>query len=334
MKTIKIGTLDKAVSRMGLGTWAIGGGSAWGGDRDKDACIATIQKAPELGVNLIDTAPGYNFGNSEKIVGEALKSMDREHIVLITKFGVVWDREGSLFNKVNGRQLYWNLSRESILEEIEKSLERLGVDYIDIYMSHWQSVEPFFTPIAETMDTLNELKAKGKIRAIGAANVSSEQVEEYLKWGSLDLVQAKYSVLDRAVEKELLPMCKEHGIALQAYSPLEMGLLTGVLPRDYKPVGAQIPKKWFQPENLPKVFDYLDELKPFCKKYQCSIADINMAWILAQDEKVVLLSGATSSAQISQNTRSTEIILSKEDAETIRDMAEALDRQKVFYGEK
>jgi len=325
MKTIKLGTLEKEVSRMGLGTWAIGGGSAWGGDKDVNDSIATIQKAPELGVNLIDTAPGYNFGSSERILGQALKGMDREKVVIITKFGVVWDRQGSLFNKVNGRQLYWNLSRESILEEIDKSLERLGVDYIDVYMSHWQSVEPYFTPISETMEVLNELKAQGKIRAIGAANVSPVQVEEYLKWGSLDIVQAKYSVLDREVEKELLPICKAHGIALQAYSPLEMGLLTGALPRDYKPVGAQIPKKWFQPENLPKVFDYLDRLKPLTEKYQCSIADINMAWILAQDEKVVLLSGATTADQISQNVRSTEIELSPEDVELIRGMAEELD---------
>ena len=324
MKTIKLGTLDKEISRMGLGTWAIGGGSAWGGDKDMEESVATIRRAPELGVNLIDTAPGYNFGSSERIVGRALEGMDRDKVAIITKFGVVWDREGSLFNKVNGRQLYWNLSRESILEEIDKSLERLGVDYIDVYMSHWQSVEPYYTPISETMEVLNELKTQGKIKAIGAANVSPAQVEEYLKWGSLDIVQAKYSVLDREVEKELLPICKAHGVALQAYSPLEMGLLTGALPRDYKPVGAQSPKKWFQPENLPKVFDYLDRLKPLTEKYQCSIADINMAWILAQDEKVILLSGATTADQISQNVRSTEIELSGEDVALIRAMAEEL----------
>ena len=326
MRTVKLGTLDKPVSRMGLGTWAIGGGSAWGGDKDNAESIATIQSAPKLGVNLIDTAPGYNLGNSERILGEALKGMNREEVAIITKFGVVWDREGSLFNKVNGRQLYWNLSRESILEEIDKSLERLGVDYIDVYMSHWQAVEPYFTPISETMDVLNELKAQGKIKAIGAANVRPDQVEEYLKWGDLDIVQAKYSVLDRAVEDELLPICKEHKVALQAYSPLEMGLLSGALPRDYKPVGAQIPKKWFQPENLPRVFDFLDELKPLTEKYDCSIADISMAWILAQDEKVILLSGSTTTDQIRANVRSTEIDLSAEDVQMIRDMAEALDK--------
>ncbi|MBQ6775564.1 MAG: aldo/keto reductase [Synergistaceae bacterium] len=324
MKTIKIGTLDKPVSRMGLGTWAIGGGSAWGGDKDLEQSIATIRKAPELGVNLIDTAPGYNFGNSERILGQALKGMDRDKVVIITKFGVVWDREGSLFNKVNGRQLYWNLSRESILDEIDKSLERLGVDYVDVYMSHWQSVEPYYTPISETMEVLNELKAAGKIKAIGAANVSPAQVEEYIKYGSLDIVQAKYSVLDRAVEAELLPVCKAHGISLQAYSPLEMGLLSGTFPRDYKPVGAQIPKKWFQPENLPKVFDFIDNLKPFAEKYNCTVADISMAWILAQDEKVILLSGSTTADQISANVRSTEIDMTPEDVATIRAMAEEL----------
>ena len=326
MKTIKIGTLDKQVSRMGLGTWAIGGGSAWGGDNDLQDSINTIRKAPELGVNLIDTAPGYNFGNSERILGEALKEMDREKVVIITKFGVVWDREGSLFNKVNGRQLYWNLSRESILDEIDKSLERLGTNYVDVYMSHWQSVEPYYTPISETMEVLNELKAAGKIKAIGAANVSPSQVEEYIKYGSLDIVQAKYSVLDRAVEKELLPICKSHGISLQAYSPLEMGLLSGALPRDYKPVGAQIPKKWFQPENLPKVFDFVDNLRVYAQKYNCSVADISMAWILAQDEKVILLSGSTTAQQISENVRSTEIELSQQDVNDIRVMAEELDK--------
>lgn len=331
MKTIQIGTLKKPVSRISLGTWAIGGGPAWGQDPASQAeeerkSIETICACPGAGVNMIDTAPGYNFGNSERIVGKALKQMDREAMCIITKFGIVWDRKGALFNKVGDIQLYKNLSRDSILHEIDQSLERLGTDYIDVYMSHWQAVEPYYTPISETMELLNELKAQGKIRAIGAANVSPEQVEEYIKYGDLDIVQAKYSLLDREVEKNLLPLCKEHNIVLQAYSPLEMGLLSGALPRDYKPVGAQIPKKWFQPENLPRVFDFLDELKPLCAKYDCTIADLALAWILAQDERVVLLSGSTTPDQIRSNVRSAEIDLSVEDVAMMRDMAEALDK--------
>ncbi len=334
MKTIQIGTLDKPVSRISLGTWAIGGGPAWGRDPAKQEeeerkSIETIRACPSVGVNMIDTAPGYNFGNSERIVGKALKQMNREEMCIITKFGVVWERKGALFNKVGDIQLYKNLSRESILEEIDQSLERLGTDYIDIYMSHWQAVEPYYTPISETMALLNELKAQGKIRAIGAANVTPAQVEEYLKYGQLDIVQAKYSILDRAVEKDLLPICKANNIVLQAYSPLEMGLLSGALPRDYKPVGAQIPKKWFQPENLPLVFDFIDGLKPFTEKYDCTIADIVLAWVLAQSDKVVLLSGSTAPEQIRSNVRSVEIELSEQDVATMREMAENLDKKST-----
>lgn len=326
MKTVKIGTLNKPISRIGLGTWAIGGGPAWGGDKLREECIGTIRQCPGLGVNLIDTAPGYNFGQSEIIVGQALRGMNREEVAVMTKFGIVWTREGALFNKVGDVQLYKNLSRESILEEIDMSLERLGTDYIDIYMSHWQAVEPYPTPIEETMDLLNELKAKGKIRAIGAANVTVEQVKEYVRRGGLDIVQAKYSVLDRAVEEELLPLCKEEGVVLQAYSPLEMGLLSGALKRDYKPVGAQCNKKWFQPDQMPKVVDFLDELKPMCDTYQCAVADLVMAWILAQGDQVVLLSGAATRDQIRKNTRADQLELRAEDVAAIREMAENLDK--------
>lgn len=251
--------------------------------------------------------------------------MDREKVAVMTKFGIVWTREGALFNKVGDIQLYKNLSRESILEEVDLSLERLGTGYIDIYMSHWQAVEPYYTPISQTMELLGELKEKGKIRAIGAANVTAAQVEEYIKYGSLDIVQAKYSVLDRAVEEELLPLCRENGIVLQAYSPLEMGLLSGALPRDYKPVGAQCNKKWFQPDNMPRVMDFLDRLEPMCRKYDCAVADLAMAWVLAQGDKVILLSGATTEEQIRKNTRADELELDAEDVVAIREMAEALD---------
>ena len=214
MNTMKLGKTGITISRMGLGTWAIGGGPAWGGDKDLATCIDTIRSCPDLGINLIDTAPGYNFGNSERIVGQALSGMDRKSICLITKCGIVWNRKGSLFNKVGDTQLYKNLSPESIREEIDQSLERLQTDYVDVYMTHWQAVEPYFTPISETAAVLAELKAQGKIRAIGAANVTVDHIREYLRWDSLDLVQAKYSILDRAVEEELLPVCRENGITL------------------------------------------------------------------------------------------------------------------------
>lgn len=330
MKTMKLGKTGMDVSRMGLGTWSIGGGSAWGGDHDLQTVVDTIVEAPKLGVNLIDTAPGYNFGNSEKILGMALQKMNREDVKIITKCGVTWDQEmkGDLFNKVNGIQLYKNLNSDSIKREIEESLKRMGTDYVDVYMTHWQSIEgsEYYVPIQKTMEVLNDLKAQGKIKAIGAANVDIKQIQEYLKHGELDIVQAKYSILDRGIEDEIIPCCRENGVTIQAYSPLEMGLLSGTMPRDYKPVGAQIPKKWFQPDNMQKAMDVMDQWKPLCEKYNCTIANLALAWILAQGEFINLLSGSTTVEQIKENVKSTELELDPADVAMMRDMVEEIDK--------
>ncbi|MDD5890805.1 MAG: aldo/keto reductase [Ruminococcus sp.] len=330
MKTMKLGKTGMEVSRMGLGTWSIGGGSAWGGDHDLQTVVDTIVEAPKLGVNLIDTAPGYNFGNSEKILGMALQKMNREDVKIITKCGVTWDQEmkGDLFNKVNGIQLYKNLNSDSIKREIEESLKRMGTDYVDVYMTHWQSIEgsEYYVPIQKTMEVLNDLKAQGKIKAIGAANVDIKQIQEYIKHGELDIVQAKYSILDRGIEDEIIPCCRENGVTIQAYSPLEMGLLSGTMPRDYKPVGAQIPKKWFQPDNMQKAMDVMDQWKPLCEKYNCTIANLALAWILAQGEFINLLSGSTTVDQIKENVKSTELELDPADVAMMRDMVEEIDK--------
>lgn len=327
---MKLGKTGMDVSRMGLGTWSIGGGSAWGGDHDLQTVVDTICEAPKLGVNLIDTAPGYNFGNSEKILGMALQKMNREDVKIITKCGVTWDQEmkGDLFNKVNGIQLYKNLNSDSIKREIEESLKRMGTDYVDVYMTHWQSIEgsEYYVPIQKTMEVLNDLKAQGKIKAIGAANVDIKQIQEYLKHGELDIVQAKYSILDRGIEDEIIPCCRENGVTIQAYSPLEMGLLSGTMPRDYKPVGAQIPKKWFQPDNMQKAMDVMDQWKPLCEKYNCTIANLALAWILAQGEFINLLSGSTTVGQIKENVKSTELELDPADVAMMRDMVEEIDK--------
>ena len=176
------------------------------------------------------------------------------------------------------------------------------------------------------MKVLNELKASGKIKAIGAANVTVEHIEEYLKYGNLDIVQAKYSILDRAIEKDLIPICKENNITIQAYSPLEQGLLTGTLPRDYIPIGAQCNKKWFQKENMQKAMDMMDKWKELCKKYNCSIANLAIAWILSQGKFINLLSGANTVSEIEQNVKSIQIKLSDEDIKYMRELAESIDK--------
>ena len=324
MRYMDLGNSGIQISKMGLGTWAIGGGPAWE-DLDEQQCIDTIVTAVESGIDMVDTAPGYNFGNSEVIVGKALQQVDRSKVTLVTKCGVVWNREGSVWNKVGDRQLYKLLTPESIRLEIEESLERLQTDYIDVYMTHWPSVPPFETPIKETVATLNELKKEGKIRAIGAANVSIDQIREYCEYCELDLVQGKYSILDRAVEEELIPLCREKKITMQAYSPMEQGLLSGTITRDFVPGGARANKKWWQPGNLERVVDMLEEWKPLTEKYHCTIPALALAWVMNQGDEINLLTGATKPSEVEANVSAADIVLSEEDNKLMRDMAEALD---------
>lgn len=327
MRYMELGSSGIQISKMGLGTWAIGGGPAWSGGPDEDRAVDTIVTAVESGINMVDTAPGYNFGNSERMVGKALAKLDRSQVVLVTKCGVVWNRTGAVWNKVGDRQLYKNLTPASIRLEVEESLERLGTDYIDLYMTHWPSVEPFYTSISETVAELNRLKGEGKIRAIGAANVSISQIKEYLDCCELDLVQGKYSVLDRAVEDELIPLCKEHRITMQAYSPLEQGLLTGTISKGYRPEpgNARANKKWWQPGTMERVIDMLDAWRPLAEKYRCGIPALCLAWVMNQGDTVNLLMGATSPDEVRMNVPAADIVLSDEDRQLMRGMAEELD---------
>ncbi|MBS4890170.1 MAG: aldo/keto reductase [Anaerococcus vaginalis] len=322
MKYIKLGKTDIEISKLGLGTWAIGAGSAWDAEVDVEKSEATIVEAVNSGVNLIDTAPGYNFGESEKIVGKALGKVNREKVCLITKCGIVWERKGALFNKVGDRQLYKLLTPESIRLEIESSLKRLKTDYIDVYMTHWQAVEPYYTPISEVVEELTKLKKEGKIKAIGAANVNADQVREYLDAGELDIVQAKYNILDRSVEKDILPLCIENKVTLQAYSPLEQGLLTGLFGKDYKATGARANKYWWQKENIGYVVDMLEKWKPLTEKYNCTIPTLALAWIINQNDNINLLMGATTPEEVKENVLAGELDISKEDINYISKLAD------------
>lgn len=322
MKYIKLGKTDIEISKLGLGTWAIGAGSAWDAEVDVEKSEATIVEAVNSGVNLIDTAPGYNFGESEKIVGKALGKVNREKVCLITKCGIVWERKGALFNKVGDRQLYKLLTPESIRLEIESSLKRLKTDYIDVYMTHWQAVEPYYTPISEVVEELTKLKKEGKIKAIGAANVNADQVREYLDAGELDIVQAKYNILDRSVEKDILHLCIENKVTLQAYSPLEQGLLTGLFGKDYKATGARANKYWWQKENIGYVVDMLEKWKPLTEKYNCTIPTLALAWIINQNDNINLLMGATTPEEVKENVLAGELDISKEDINYISKLAD------------
>lgn len=319
MRTMKIGKSGIEVSKIGLGTWAIGGGSWWG-DNDDMESIRTIHAALDLGINLVDTAPVYGMGHSEEVVGKALSDR-RSKVILSTKCGLMFDRtEGSYYFSRDGKDVYKNLSKGAIIDSVEQSLRRLNTDYIDILYTHWQCVEPFMVPVEETMDALMTLKKQGKIRAIGGSNMSPWHIEEYIKYGDLDIIQEKYSLIDKRVEKEILPCSIKHEVTFQAYSPLEQGLLTGKIRKDYvpEPGSSREGKKWYKPENLPKIVDGVDSWQNLCEKYGCTPGNLAIAWVGGQSDTVNVLCGARKIAQVEENVKAGNLVLSAEDMKEMR----------------
>ena len=327
MRAMKIGQSGIEASVVGIGAWAIGGDSQWGASDDSES-IRTIHRARELGVTLLDTAPAYGLGHSEEVVGKALAGR-RGDYVLSTKCGLRWDiKEGALHMERDGVRLVRNTRAQSLVDEVETSLRRLKTDYIDIYIVHWQALPEFPCPIADTMGQLMKLKAQGKIRAIGASNLSPAQFLEYTQAGQLDLVQEKYSLLDRTVETTLFGLCDTHGVSFQAYSPLERGTLTGKITVDTQVdlTTAKRNIKWFAPENLPKIAALGEKWAPLCKKYACTMTQLVIGWTTAQGNghNVNALCGARKLRQIEENARGGDIVLDAADLATMRADAQAI----------
>jgi aryl-alcohol dehydrogenase-like predicted oxidoreductase len=213
MERSAIAGTSLTVSRVAIGTWAIGGWM-WGGT-DETESISTIRAALDHGINVIDTAPVYGFGRSEEIVGKAIaEGRLRGRVVVATKVGLEW-KDGSVFR---------NASRGRIIREVEDSLRRLRTDYIDIYQVHWP--DPL-VPIEETAAAMQMLFKQGKIRAIGVSNFSLEQMQRFRSVAPLHVLQSPYNLFEREIEAELLPYCRENNIATFGYGALCRGLLSG-----------------------------------------------------------------------------------------------------------
>src|SRR3954470_6449396 len=213
MEHIAIGTPGFITSRIGLGTWAIGG-SMWGGT-DEGRSIATIRSAVERGITLIDTAPAYGFGRSEELVGKALAQGGlRDKVCIATKVGLNW-KDGAVFRDSRPTR---------IRQEIEDSLRRLRTDFIDLYQVHWPDLE---TPIAETARTLEDLRREGKIRAIGVSNYSPAQMDAFRAVAKLDAVQPPYNLFEREIETDVLPYAAGSRLTVLSYGALCRGLLSG-----------------------------------------------------------------------------------------------------------
>lgn len=311
----EIGNSGIMASAVGLGTWAIGGGPWWGPTDDKES-VRAIHAALDSGISLIDTAPVYGFGRSEEVVGEALRGR-RDKAVVATKCGLWWDdARGSLFFDLGGTKVFKSLLPETVRKEVYASLRRLKIDYIDLYQTHWQAVEPVKTPVEDTMAALLDLKRKGLIRAIGVSNVSPSELEAYLDCGGIVSAQEKFSMLDpKIVASGLLDLCVRRNVSLLAYSPLEQGLLTGRIGMDRTFSDAEyrshIP--WFRPESRRKVLDMLKGWEPLTGKLSCTMAQLVVAWTLSRPGVTFALCGARHPEQAMENARAGDLALPPED---------------------
>jgi aryl-alcohol dehydrogenase-like predicted oxidoreductase len=322
MRYTRLGSTSIEVSVIAFGAWAIGG-TFWG-ETDEKAAERAIKISIDAGINFIDTAPGYGLGLSEEILGRAIKGK-RDSVVISTKCGIIWDRaEGEYYfklplpDKSEGIDMYRNLRKESIKKELQSSLSRLNTDYIDLYFTHWPDPQ---TPAEETMNTLIELKEKGYIRAIGVSNVSIDLIKEFAKYGKIDADQEQYSLIDRNVEAELLPWCRENGASMLAYSPLSKGLLTGKLNPDRKfssdDIRVFFDDRRFHSKNIEKTNKLLKKhVGPIAEKHNASIGNIAVAYLIS-NSSVIALCGARNEIQAAENSKAGDIILDNEDKKAV-----------------
>lgn len=321
-RTMKLGNTDIMIPALALGTWAMGGGDSWGAS-DDELSIKTIHRSLELGVTFIDTAPAYGNGLSEELLGKALQGK-RSSCILATKCGLVWgaDDEGSVHRSRDGVVVRRNLSSQSLKKQVEESLVRLKTDYIDLLLTHWQSEPPFFTPIEETVATLEALQKEGKIRSYGACNVEMDQLKEYQKYGNPVLIQERYSMLTRS-KADLASYCAEQAITFQAYSPLERGLLTGKVKGEVTG-SAKTSISWFQEGKKERVQAMLLSLEGMAEKYHATLGNLVIAWTKQAYPTMNVLCGARKPEQIEENAKALSLVLTQKDWNIIDSLARAL----------
>ena len=281
MEFIDIPGTQLRVSRIALGTWAIGGWM-WGGT-DEAESIRTIHAALDRGINLIDTAPVYGFGRSEEIVGKALAQDGRRAKALIgTKVGLDW----------KDRKPFRNATRKRILQEANDSLRRLRTDVIDLYQVHWPDPN---TPIEETAAAMADLHRSGKVRAIGVSNFNPAQMDAFRSVAPLHTAQPPYNLFERGIEKDVLPYCENANIAVLAYGSLCRGLLSGRMTGTTQFTGDDLRKNdpKFQAPRFLQYLSAVDNLDRFAdRRYHRRIIHLALRWVLDQYDLSVALWGA------------------------------------------
>jgi aryl-alcohol dehydrogenase-like predicted oxidoreductase len=273
VRTAALGSTGMDITRIGFGAWAIGGGDwefGWGDQEDEES-IAAIHRALELGVNWIDTAAAYGFGHSEEVVGRALRETS-ERPYVFTKCSLL---EGP------HRTVVHSLEHDSVIREAEASLERLGVDAIDLYQIHWPDPDP---QIEEGWAALAELKEQGMVRHIGVSNFDVEQLRRVQQIAPVETLQPPYSLVEREAEDELLPFAEREGIGVIVYSPMASGLLTGRMTRER--VEAMPDNDWrkhdpsFQEPELSRHLALVERLRAVADEHSTTPGAVAVAWTL------------------------------------------------------
>jgi aryl-alcohol dehydrogenase-like predicted oxidoreductase len=314
LKTTELGSTGLNITRVGYGAWAIGGGGwefGWGPQVD-EASIETIHRALELGVNWIDTAGAYGFGHSEEVVGRALKGLDRRPYVFT---------KASLVPGPRGRVLH-SLKRDSILREAEASLQRLGIDAIDLYQIHWPIPEE---DVEEGWSAFLELKEMGIVRHIGVSNFDVEQLRRIQQIAPVETLQPPYSLIAREIEDEILPFAEREAIGVLAYSPMGSGLLTGGMNReriehlpedDWRKRDEQ-----FQEPLLSKHLALVERLKAVAERHGTSPGAVAVAWTLRNPAVDAAITGFRRPDQVAPILAAADLELSRDDITTIEGSA-------------
>jgi len=320
MEYRKIGNSDLELSVITFGAWAAGGWM-WG-STDRNDAINAIKASYDLGVTSIDTAPIYGQGDSEEIVGDAIKGISRDKLQLVTKFGMRWDlAKGELAMKSknnNGQDInvYKYAGKESVIYECEQSLKRLGTDYIDLYQIHWPDLT---TPISETFEAVGRLIEQGKVRYAGVCNYNAAQLKEADQTLEIVSNQIPFSMVNRGVEDETVPYCIEKNKAVLAYSPMERGLLTGKMTAGYKfeEGDHRQGNKFFTPESIEKTNAFLAKIKPLADEKNATLSQLVLRWTVERPGITIALAGARNEQQSIQNAEAINVKLSADEIQLI-----------------
>lgn len=332
MELRKLGQSEVKVTPMAFGAWAIGGWM-WGG-AEESAAIRAIKAAFNAGITTIDTAPVYGFGKSEELVGQAMQGIPRDQYQILTKFGMNWKTEQGEYyfdtvdNDGNPFRMFKWAAKEKIIQECEDSLQRLKTDYIDLYQIHWPDAT---TPISETFEAVQRLIEQGKVRAAGVCNYQAAQVAEALNTIQLASNQVPYSMVNRHIEKEIVPQALQNEIGIIAYSPLQRGLLTGKIKpgHHFNDGDTRAGNVYYTPENITRTQALLQEIKPIAEEHQVTLAQLVINWTMQQPAVACVLVGARDENQVNDNAKALNFTLSPAERDAITAAADQFSLEPV-----